>query len=60
MERRAIQLGLRGEAIAQYAKEWIISIEDVSNFVAEQRQNATPARYDALLLPKEEIYAQPR
>jgi len=37
LERRAIQLGLRGEILARYAREWIIEIEDISAFVAEQR-----------------------
>jgi len=38
LERRAIQLGLRGKALHQFAKEWIDSIEDVSGLVAEQRK----------------------
>ena len=35
--RRAIQLGLWGEVLAKYAREWLPSIEDVSEFVREQR-----------------------
>jgi hypothetical protein len=35
--RRAIQLGLRGDVLRRYATDWIVSIEDVSPFVAEQR-----------------------
>src|SRR6185369_123153 len=38
LERRAIQLGLRGKALHQFAKEWIHSIEDISALVAEQRK----------------------
>src|SRR5690349_4381207 len=38
VERRAIQLGMRGEALARYAREWIIEIEDISDFVREQYQ----------------------
>jgi hypothetical protein len=37
-EHRAIQLGLRSEALAQYAQQWLIAIDDISGFVAEQRQ----------------------
>ncbi len=33
IERRAIQLGLRGEVLAKYAKEWLLGIEDVSTLV---------------------------
>ncbi|PTM57703.1 DUF4291 domain-containing protein [Desmospora activa] len=55
-DRRAIQLGLRGSVLAQYAKDWIIDIQDLSPFVREQRENAYPDKYDALIVPKEEVY----
>ena len=32
-ERRAIQLGLRGEVLAHYAREWVLALEDISAFV---------------------------
>jgi hypothetical protein len=54
-QRRAIQLGLRKDAIARYSKEWIISIEDISDFVAEQRQNAR-SPYQGLMTPREDVY----
>lgn len=56
LERRAIQLGLRGEAIVKYSREWIVSIEDISKFVAEQRQQAIAKNYDKLFIPKERVY----
>lgn len=56
LERRAIQLGLRGEAIRKYAQEWIIDIEDISGFVAEQRQHVVSGNYEALLTPAESPY----
>ena len=56
VERRAIQLGLRGEAIAKYAREWILEIQDISAFATEQREQATAGDYDRLLTPKETIY----
>ena len=34
----AIQLGLRGETLRRYAREWIAGIEDVTPFVHEQRE----------------------
>jgi hypothetical protein len=55
VERRAIQLGLRGEAIERYAHDWILHIEDISAFVAEQRPHAKPP-YTHLITPREEIY----
>jgi len=56
LERRAIQLGLQGEAIAKYAREWIVSIEDISEFVAEQHQHVLSRNYDTLMTPIENIY----
>jgi len=56
VERRAIQLGLRGDVLARYAREWVVRIEDVSAFVEEQRPHAQPAAYDRLILPREEVY----
>src|SRR5207249_2657795 len=56
VERRAIQLGLRGDVLARYAREWIVRIEDVSAFVAKQRPHARPATYDRLVAPREVVY----
>jgi hypothetical protein len=55
VERRAIQLGLRGEVLAKYAKEWLLGIEDVSKFVREQSEYAR-SPYDRLITPREEVY----
>ena len=38
VERRAVQLGLRGTVLRRYGQEELISIEDVTSFVSEQRQ----------------------
>jgi hypothetical protein len=56
VERRAIQLGLRGDVLARYAREWIIHVEDISRFVEQQRPHACPAAYDQLVIPQEEVY----
>ncbi len=56
LERRAIQLGLRGQALRQYARDWIVSIEDISEFVAEGRGRAQRGEYDQLLTQREEVY----
>ncbi|HET6247005.1 MAG TPA: DUF4291 domain-containing protein [Tepidisphaeraceae bacterium] len=54
--RRAIQLGLRGSTLARYAREWICDIEDVSDFVLEQKARFDAGGSSALLTPREEIY----
>jgi Domain of unknown function (DUF4291) len=54
-ERLAIQLGLRGDVLAKYAREWLLAIEDVSEFVREQSQRSR-SPFDRLITPKEEVY----
>jgi hypothetical protein len=53
VERRAIQLGLRGETLRRYGKEQLVSIEDLTPFVQEQRSQVTAAN---LLVPTESVY----
>jgi Domain of unknown function (DUF4291) len=55
-ERRAIQLGLQGEAARQYARDWLLGIEDISEFVAAQHQHMLAKNYDALITPSEAPY----
>lgn len=55
LERRAIQLGLRGETLAHYARAWIVEIEDISDFVAAQREHAR-GDYAQLVMPMERVY----
>ncbi len=56
VERRAIQLGLAGEILVQYAREWIVEIEDISDFVREQYQHVQKRDDAQLILPREQIY----
>lgn len=56
VERRAIQLGLKGATLAGYAKEWIVDIEDISPFVAEQRDAAMSGDWNRLVTVREEVY----
>jgi hypothetical protein len=55
LERRAIQLGLKGDVLAKYAREWIIEICDISDFVALQQTNAG-ADANQLITPREDVY----
>lgn len=59
LSRRAIQLGLRGEVLRRYALDWPVEIEDVTGFVAEQREVLRAGRTDELLVPVEEPYPCP-
>jgi hypothetical protein len=55
VERRAIQLGLRGDVLVRYSKGWLIDIQDISEFVNEQRHLAKKP-YDRLVTPREDVY----
>lgn len=56
MERRAIQLGLRGDLLKQYAREWIVEIEDISGFAHEQYEHVRNNDYASLMTPLEKVY----
>jgi hypothetical protein len=56
LERRAIQLGLRDEFLKLYAKDWLKEIEDISDFVKEQRQYVESKQWEYLVTPQESVY----
>lgn len=56
LARRAVQLGLRGAATVAYSREWIVRIEDVSGFVAEQRHALRTGGVKNLKTPREQPY----
>lgn len=56
MERRAIQLGLRGDILRNYAREWVMEITDISDFVRDQRANSVNSKYKQLVMPRERPY----
>ena len=37
LERRAVQLGMKGQVLKSFATEWIVSIEDITDFVTSQK-----------------------
>jgi hypothetical protein len=55
LERRAIQIGLRGNALMRYGNEALLSIEDITPFVVEQRAS-TLAPFSHLVTPWEAVY----
>ncbi len=59
LARRAIQLGLRGATLAAYARDWPVSITDISPFVAAQRHFAQSDTNARLLTPTEDVYPIP-
>lgn len=53
LERRAIQIGIRGAEVKAYANDDILEIEDISGFVKEQYQFVLNNQLDQLLVPEE-------
>jgi Domain of unknown function (DUF4291) len=53
VERRAVQLGLRGNMLQRYSDE-LYWIKDITDFVIDQRSNVNDP--EKLLLPYEDVY----
>ena len=58
LERRAVQLGLRGVSLRRYGEQDVLAIEDITPFVVEQRAHAV-APYAQLVVPVESVYVPP-
>ncbi len=56
LERRAIQLGLRGPMLRRYGDTDLLSIEDITPFVIEQRALLRAGRMNELTTPAERTY----
>lgn len=56
LERRTIQLGLRADALRLYGQDWVVGIEDVTEFVGEGRRLIEEGDLSQLLTPVEEPY----
>jgi len=54
--RRALQLGLRGRLLKDYARNQVLEIIDLSTFVAEQRANISSEQHARLITPIECVY----
>lgn len=55
LPRRAVQLGLRGQALRRYATTEVLAIEDITPFVATQR-SAAQGDFAQLKTPEERVY----
>ncbi|MFK7809098.1 MAG: DUF4291 domain-containing protein [Saprospiraceae bacterium] len=55
-ERRAIQLGIKGELLKQFGKQMIHKIEDITDFVKEQKKRLDTEGIDKLIVPVERVY----
>ena len=55
-DRKAIQLGIKGDLLEKFGKEMIIEIIDLTEFVKQQRKIIKSGELDKLQIPKEWIY----
>lgn len=56
LERRAVQMGLRGPALEALGRHELLEVLDLTAFVAEQRAVLASAGVSALRVPREEVY----
>ncbi len=56
LERRAIQLGLRGSVLEAFGRRELVEVLDVSKFVSEQRERLMSHGASLLVTPRERVY----
>jgi hypothetical protein len=56
LERRALQLGLRGTALQALGRTELLEVIDLTDFVAKQRAALAAGHRDALVTPTERVY----
>jgi hypothetical protein len=56
LDRRAVQLGLRGSVLEAFGTRELLEVVDLSEFVAEQRQALEARGVSALVTPCERVY----
>lgn len=56
LNRRAIQLGLRGSMVENYVNKWITSIQDITDYVNNVSESIRLGKFQDNMLPKEQEY----
>jgi hypothetical protein len=56
LERRAIQLGLRGEVLESFGRQELVEVLDLTEFVAEQRERLSSGGVSVVVTPRERVY----
>lgn len=54
-ERRAVQLGLRGDVLYAFGNQLLQKVEDITDFVHEQKKHVDRQNLDQLQIPVEEV-----
>lgn len=56
LDRRAIQLGLKGNMVKNYVNDWIVKITDITEEVRGLRESIQLQTFEASMLPSEREY----
>lgn len=56
LDRRAIQLGLRGDVLEVFGQRELLEVIDLTAFVAEQRAKFESASVSEIVTPRERVY----
>ncbi|SMF75416.1 protein of unknown function [Paenibacillus uliginis N3/975] len=56
LDRRAIQLGLKGNMVLNYVNNWIVKISDITEEVIEIRESIKSNTFGVSMLPSEHEY----
>jgi hypothetical protein len=54
-DRKAIQIGMKGEILKQFCTRWIVKINDITAFVKEEHQKVLTNEIHELVVPYEEV-----
>jgi hypothetical protein len=56
LTRRAIQLGLKGSVLEKFGNQQLLAIEDIRDFVKQQKKHLDDHRLDLLEVPVERVW----
>lgn len=56
LTRKAIQIGLRGKMLEHFVKHQINLVEDITDFVRDQKEHVKNSTLDQLYIPVEEVW----
>lgn len=56
LDYRSIQIGIRGESVRKFVSEWIVKIQDITDYVTDLRIRKEQGEDIISLLPKERLY----
>mgnify|MGYP002627293860 CR=1 FL=1 len=56
LEYRSIQIGIRGESVKKFVSDWIVNIQDMTDYVTDLRIRKEKGEDITPLLPPERLY----